>query len=61
MCWWRNGSGGLAWKVRPTKVGERVSARMTLWEVAMYSFFHLDKKREKEKKEQKDRGAEQAK
>ena len=42
-------------------MGERVSARMTLWEVAMYSFFHLDSKEEQEKEDQKDKGVEQAK
>ena len=33
----------ITWKVSPTNVGESVSARMTLCEVAMYSFFHLQR------------------
>lgn len=33
----------ITWKVSPTNVGESVSAKMTLCEVAMYSFFHLQR------------------
>ncbi len=44
VCMYLEGTGktlAATWKVQPTKVGERVSARMTLLVVDRYSLFHL--------------------